>query len=50
MASQLVTPDGPLNSPPLTYPLAPEAGGDAFHSGGRQFESQNDPDWQILAD
>jgi YVTN family beta-propeller protein len=33
----------------LTHPLAPEAGGDAFHSGGRQFETQNDPDWLILA-
>jgi hypothetical protein len=32
----------------LIHPLAPEAGGDLFHSGGRQFESQNDPDWKIL--
>jgi YVTN family beta-propeller protein len=34
----------------LLHPLAPEAGGDAFHSGGRQFESQNDPDWLTIAD
>ena len=34
----------------LRHPLAPEAGGDAFHSGGRQFESQSDPDWLVLAD
>jgi hypothetical protein len=33
----------------LTHPLAPEAGGDAFHSGGRQFASKNDPDWKIIA-
>jgi hypothetical protein len=48
--SQLVTPGDPLGSILLHHPLAPEAGGDAFHSGGRQFESQNDPDWKTLAD
>jgi hypothetical protein len=48
--SQLVTPGDPLGSTLLHHPLAPEAGGDAFHSGGRQFESQKDPDWQTLAD
>jgi hypothetical protein len=48
--SQLVTPGDPLGSTLLHHPLAPEAGGDAFHSGGRQFETQNDPDWQTLAD
>jgi len=47
--SQLVSPGDPLGSILLHHPLAPEAGGDAFHSGGRQFESQNDPDWQTLA-
>ena len=29
--------DDPLKSKLLIHPLAPEAGGDAFHSGGRQF-------------
>jgi hypothetical protein len=48
--SQLVTPGDPLGSTLLHHPLAPEDGGDAFHSGGRQFESQSDPDWQTLAD
>jgi len=48
--SQLVTPGDPLGSMLLHHPLAPEAGGDAFHSGGRQFESQSDPDWRALAD
>jgi YVTN family beta-propeller protein len=32
------------------HPLAPEAGGEAFHSGGRQFSSQNDSDWLTIAD
>jgi hypothetical protein len=50
MVSQLVNPGDPLGSTLLRHPLAPEAGGDAFHSGGRQFESQSDPDWQIFAD
>jgi hypothetical protein len=50
VVSQLVTPGDPLGSMLLHHPLAPEAGGDAFHSGGRQFESQNDPDWKTLAD
>ena len=31
------------------YPLAPEAGGSTYHSGGRQFSSKNDADWKILA-
>ena len=48
--SQLVTPGDPLGSTLLHHPLAPEAGGDAFHSGGRQIESQNDADWQTLSD
>jgi hypothetical protein len=48
--SQLVTPGDPLGSLLLHHPLAPEAGGDAFHSGGRQFESQSDVDWQTLAE
>jgi hypothetical protein len=34
----------------LLHPLAPEAGGEPFHSGGRQFKSKDDPDWQALAD
>lgn len=48
-ASQSVSPGKPQQSRLLTHPLAPEAGGDAFHSGGRQFASQEDPDWQAMA-
>ena len=28
--------------------IKPEAGGDLFHSGGRQFDSKSDPDYQVL--
>src|SRR6266852_8140436 len=49
-AIHLGVPGNPGFSPLLLHPLAPEAGGDAFHSGGRQFASQNDPDWLTLAE
>src|SRR3979490_2819177 len=49
-AIHLVVPGNPGSSPLLLHPLAPEAGGDAFHSGGRQFPSQNDSDWLALAE
>jgi hypothetical protein len=42
--------DDPLQAKILMHPLAPEAGGDAFHNGGRQFESKDDPSWKIIAD
>jgi hypothetical protein len=41
--------DDPLQAKILIHPLAPEAGGDAFHSGGRQFENKNDPLWKTIA-
>ena len=44
-----VEPGYPLRSRFLTHPLAPEAGGDDFHSGGRRWFSQDDPEWQMLA-
>ena len=47
--SALVNPTDPANSRLLIHPLAPEEGGDLFHSGGRQFASKNDPDWKTLA-
>ncbi len=49
-AVQQVVPGDPNLSPLLIHPLAPEAGGDPFHSGGRQFASQDDADWLALAD
>jgi hypothetical protein len=45
-----VNPGDPATSRLLQQPLAPEAGGNVFHSGGRQFASKDDPNWKILAD
>jgi hypothetical protein len=39
---------GNMKSPILVHPLAEAAGGDFFHNGGKHFNSQNDPEWQIL--
>lgn len=48
--SQLVVPGHPESSLFLLHPLAAEAGGDAFHSGGRQFSSYDDPDFVTLVE
>ena len=48
-ASALVVAGKPAESRLLLQPLAPERGGNIFHSGGRQFASRNDPDWKALA-
>jgi hypothetical protein len=48
-ALRLVAPGDPLSSRLLMHPLAAEAGGDPFHSGGKHWSSQSDPEWQILA-
>jgi hypothetical protein len=49
--SKLVKLDDPMNSRLLIHPLSPLAGGDLelIHTGGRQFESKDDPDWKTLA-
>ena len=47
--SKLVNPGEPMVSRLLMHPLAPEGGGDVFHSGGRQYMSVNDPDWKAMA-
>ena len=49
MVSTLVNPGDPDTSRLLQHPLAPEGGGDVFHSGGRQFLSKRDPAWRTLA-
>ena len=49
MISILVNPGDPDTSRLLLHPLAPEGGGDVFHSGGRQFSSKRDPVWRALA-
>ncbi|MEP6960473.1 MAG: hypothetical protein ABI995_00230 [Acidobacteriota bacterium] len=48
--SRLVNAKDLMQSPLLKHPLAEEAGGDDFHSCGRQFASQTDPDWKAIAD
>jgi hypothetical protein len=50
VVSKLVNPGDAATSRLLVHPLAPEGGGDAFHSGGRQFADRNDPDWKAIAD
>jgi hypothetical protein len=50
VVSKLVNPGDAATSRLLLHPLAPEGGGDAFHSGGRQFADRNDPDWKTIAD
>ena len=47
--SRLVVPGKPGSSLLLLHPLAPEAGGSAYHTGGRQFENRDDADWKTLA-
>jgi hypothetical protein len=49
VASALVTPGNPDKSHLLMYPLAPEAGGSIYHSGGRQFSSKSAPEWKTMA-
>jgi hypothetical protein len=46
--SKLINPNDVMASPLLRHPLAEDAGGDVFHSGGRQFTSQDDPDWKTI--
>ena len=39
---------GNQQSPLLIHALLEQAGGDFFHSGGKHFNSQQDPEWLIL--
>jgi hypothetical protein len=48
-ARRLVIPGNPHASRLLTMPLAADAGGVAFHPGGKHWTSQDDPEWQVLA-
>jgi hypothetical protein len=49
IVSKLVVPGNPSLSLFLRMPMAPEAGGLAdTHQGGRQFASEDDPDWKIM--
>jgi hypothetical protein len=47
--SHLVVPGRPDDSHLLMYPLVPQEGGAAYHSGGRQWPSKKDANWQAIA-
>ena len=47
-AIQRVVAPGNLKSRLLLHPLEERAGGDFYHSGGKHFASQNDPEWLTL--
>ena len=49
MVSRLVVAGRPEDSRLLMYPLDPAEGGAAYHSGGRQWPSKKDPNWQAIA-
>ena len=49
-ARALIVPGEPAKSRLLRHPLAEEAGGDPFHSGGKFWKSRDDPEWQTLAE
>ena len=46
-AVQRVARDG-MKSRLLVHPLDEKAGGDFYHSGGKHWTSQTDPEWQVL--
>jgi hypothetical protein len=48
--SRIVVPGKPMESHFLLHPLQPEFGGGMYHSGGRQFISTDDADWQNMRD
>jgi hypothetical protein len=50
VVSALVTRGSADRSHLLMYPLAPEAGGSIYHSGGRQFATKDDPQWKTIAE
>lgn len=49
VVSNLVNPGDPDTSRLLLHPLAPESGGDIYHSGGRQFASKSDPAFRTFS-
>ncbi|HTM48539.1 MAG TPA: hypothetical protein VL285_07665 [Bryobacteraceae bacterium] len=49
-ALKLVDVARPLSSRLLLHPLGESAGGDPFHTGGKFWQSKDDPEWRTLAD
>jgi hypothetical protein len=50
IVSRLVIPGDPDNSRLLRKPLAVDAGGAREHTGGKFWESKDDPQWQAMAE
>src|SRR6266849_55324 len=50
VVTKLINTSSVAESPLLVHPLAPEGGGDDFHSGGRQFKTKTDADWKTIYD
>jgi hypothetical protein len=48
-ARRLVNASNPMLTPLLRMPLAADAGGIAFHPGGKHWTSQADPEWRTMA-
>ena len=48
-ARRLVNAANPMLTPLLSMPLAADAGGIAFHPGGKHWTSKDDPEWQTIA-
>ena len=48
-ARRLVNAANPMATPLLRMPLAAEAGGIAFHPGGKHWPSKDDPEYQAMA-
>jgi len=49
VVTKLVVAGKPEDSHLLMYPLVPDEGGGAYHSGGRQWPSKSDANWQAIA-
>ena len=47
--SKFVVPGTPRASRLLRHPTSRDAGGDAFHGGGKHWKTQDDPEWQTIA-
>ena len=45
---RVVVPGSVPKSRLLVHPLAETAGGDFYHSGGKHWNSQSDPEWLIM--
>jgi hypothetical protein len=49
VVSALVTPGDPDHSRLLLHPLAPAAGGDPTHTGGKFWQNRDNPEWKTIA-